>query len=125
MPFKNGGKKGNCYYLWCKVEEKDGELYFMQFNEEEEKIKQDLLKKHFGTSVEKDLLVAEMVACGEISKEDAYDIMMEYRNLNAQGFMGFLKALEKEVGAKVVKATKFEETLYFDEKDAPQQLTSK
>ena len=56
---------------------------------------------------------------GEISKEDAYDIMMEYRNLNAQGFMGFLKALEKEIGSKVVKATKFEEVLYFDEKDKP------
>ena len=48
-----------------------------------------------------------------------YDIMMEYRNLNGKGFMGFLKELEKQIGAKVVKATKFEETLYFDEKDKP------
>ena len=108
--------------MWYKVEQKGDELYFIQFNEEEEKIKQELLKKHFGTKVEKDLLIAEMVANNEISKEDAYDIMMEYRNLNAQGFMGFLKALEKEIGAKVVKATKFEEVLYFEEKDKPKQL---
>jgi hypothetical protein len=123
IPFKGNGKRGNCYYLWCKVEQKGDELYFIQFNEEEEKIKQELLKKHFGTKVEKDLLIAEMVSCGEISKEDAFDIMMEYRNLNAQGFMGFLKALEKEIGAKVVKATKFEETLYFEEKDKPAEIT--
>ena len=122
IPFKSNGKRGNCYYLWCKVEQKGNELYFIQFNEEEEKIKQELLKKHFGTKVEKDLLIAEMVACGEISKEDAFDIMMEYRNLNAQGFMGFLKALEAEIGAKVVKATKFEETLYFDQKDKPKEI---
>lgn len=122
IPFKGDGKRGCCYYLWCKVEQKGDEFYFVQFNEKEEKIKQDLLKKHFGTSEEKDLLIAEMVACGEISKADAYDIMMEYRNLNAKGFMSFLKALEAEIGSKVVKATKFEEKLYFDEKDAPKQL---
>lgn len=119
VPFKGNGSKGHCYYLWCKMEEHNGEQFYIQFNEEEEKIKQDLLKKHFGTNVEKDLLIAEMVAMGEISKEDAYDVMMEYRNLNAQGFMGFLKSLEMAIGSKVVKATKFEEVLYFDEKDKP------
>lgn len=119
IPFKGNGTKGHCYYLWCKVEEKNGEQFYVQFNEEEEKIKQELLKKYFGTNVEKDLLIAEMVTMGEISKEDAYDIMMEYRNLSAKGFMGFLKALEAEIGSKVVKATKFEEVLYFDEKDKP------
>ena len=119
VPFKGNGSKGCCYYLWCKMEEKDGKQFYVQFNEEEEKIKQALLKKHFGTNEEKDLLIAEMVHNKEISKEDAYDIIMEYRNLNAQGFMGFLKALEKEIGSKVVKATKFEEVLYFDEKDKP------
>lgn len=122
IPFKGNGSKGFCYYMWCKMEEKDGEQFFVQFTEEEEKIKQDLLKKHFGTNEEKDLLIAEMVLNGEISKEDAYDIMMEYRNLNGKGFMSFLRALEKEIGSKVVKATKFEEVLYFDEKDKPQLL---
>ena len=112
------------YYLWCKVEEKNGEQYYIQFNEQEEEIKQALLTKYFGTKIEKDLLIAEMVALGEISKEDAYDIIMEYRNLNAQGFMGFLKELEKEIGAKVVKATKFEEQFYFDEKDKPAAIAA-
>lgn len=124
VPFKSNGSKGCCYYLWCKMEEKDGKQFYIQFTEEEDKIKQDLLKKHFGTNEEKDLLIAEMVSNGEISKEDAYDIMMEYRNLNGKGFMSFLKELEKQIGAKVVKATKFEETLYFDEKDKPAAIAS-
>ena len=123
VPFKGKGSKGCCYYLWCKMEEKDGKQFYIQFTEEEDKIKQDLLKKHFGTNEEKDLLIAEMVSNGEISKEDAYDIMMEYRNLNGKGFMSFLKELEKQIGAKVVKATKFEEVLYFDEKDKPAMIT--
>lgn len=123
VPFKGKGSKGCCYYLWCKMEERDGKQFYIQFTEEEDKIKQDLLKKHFGTNEEKDLLIAEMVSNGEISKEDAYDIMMEYRNLNGKGFMSFLKELEKQIGAKVVKATKFEEVLYFDEKDKPAMIT--
>ena len=105
--------------MWCKMEEREGEQFFIQFTEEEEQVKKELLKKHFGTNEEKDLLIAEMVTNGEISKEDAYDIMMEYRNLNGKGFMSFLRELEKQIGSKVVKATKFEEALYFDEKDKP------
>ena len=119
IPFKGKGSKGFCYYMWCKMEEKNGEQFFIQFTKEEEQIKKELLKKHFGTNEEKDLLIAEMVTNGEISKEDAYDIMMEYRTLNGKGFMSILKELEKQIGAKVVKATKFEEALYFDEKYKP------
>lgn len=122
IPFKSKGIKGVCYYLWCKVEYREDDIYYIQFNEEEEKIKQKLLKQFFGTNVEKDLLIAEMVDSGEITKEEAYDLMVSYRNLNTQGFVGFLKALEKEIGTKVVKATKFEDIIYFDEKDKPKEL---
>lgn len=124
IPFKEIGSRGCCYYIWCKVEQRGDELYFIQFTEEEDKIKQELLKKYFGTNEEKDILIAEMVENGEISKAEAYDIMMEYRNLNKQGFMGFLKALEKEIGATVVKATKFEERLFFNENDNKKLLNN-
>jgi hypothetical protein len=36
--------------------------------------------------------------------------------------MSFLKELERQIGSKVVKATKFERELYFDEKDRPKQI---
>ena len=107
IPFKEVGKLGRCYYLWCKVERKnDNELYFV------------LLKKFFGTDEEKDILIAQMVDSGEITEAEAYRLTREYRGLNNAGFMGFLKKLENEIGAKVVRATKFEKELYFDKEDA-------
>ena len=122
IPFQEMGSKGCCYYLWCKVQQEGTEITFTQFNEEEEKIKQKLLKKHFGTDEEKDILIAQMVDAGEISEAEAYRLTREYRGLNTSGFMSFMKALEKEIGAKVVKATKFEETYFFDSVDTQQSL---
>ena len=122
VPFKDVGSLGRCYYLWCKVEEKEGTPYFIQFSEEEENIKKNLLKQYFGTDEEKDILIAQMVDAGEISEAEAYRLTRQYRGLNNAGFMGFLRELERQVGSKVVKATKFERELYFDEKDKPQLL---
>ena len=119
IPFKDVGSLGRCYYLWCKVENCDGQDFYIQFNEEEEKIKKNLLKQYFGTDEEKDILIAQMVDAGEITEAEAYRLTREYRGLNNKGFMGFLRELERQVGSKVVKATKFEKELYFDEKDKP------
>lgn len=117
IPFKDVGSLGRCYYLWCKVEEKNGVPYFIQFTTEEENIKRNLLKQYFGTDEEKDILIAQMVDAGEITEAEAYRLTRAYRGLNNAGFLGFLKELEKQVGSKVVKATKFEKELYFDERD--------
>ena len=119
IPFKEVGKLGRCYYLWCKVERKnDNELYFVQLSPEEEQKKKILLKQFFGTDEEKDILIAQMVDNGEITEAEAYRLTREYRGLNNAGFRGFLKNLESEIGAKVVRATKFEKELYFDKEDA-------
>ena len=119
IPFKEVGKLGRCYYLWCKVEKRsDNELYFVQLSPEEEQKKKILLKQFFGTDEEKDILIAQMVDSGEITEAEAYRLTREYRGLNNAGFMGFLKKLEKEIGAKIVRATKFEKELYFDKEDA-------
>jgi hypothetical protein len=122
VPFKDVGSLGRCYYLWCKVEKQNDQDYYIQFTEEEENIKKTLLKQYFGTDEEKDILIAQMVDAGEISEAEAYRLTREYRNLNGQGFMSFLKELEKQIGSKVVKATKFEKELYFEEKDRPKQI---
>ena len=119
IPFKDVGKLGRCYYLWCKVEKRsNNELYFVQLSPEEEQKKKVLLKQFFGTDEEKDILIAQMVDSGEITEAEAYRLTREYRGLNNAGFMGFLKKLEKEIGAKIVRATKFEKELYFDKEDA-------
>ena len=119
VPFKNVGKFGRCFYLWCKVEKRENnELYFVQFTPEEEEKKKILLKQFFGTDEEKDILIAQMVDSGEITEAEAYRLTREYRGLNNAGFMSFLKNLEVIIGAKVVRATKFEKELYFNETDA-------
>jgi hypothetical protein len=115
VPFQNHGSAGCCYYCWCKQEigDNDSPLY-IPFTEEEQKIKEKLLTKFFGNQEEKTLLLQEMVLAGEIKKEEAWDIFTEFSNLNQAGFTAFLKELESEIGAKVVKATKFEKGIYFD-----------
>jgi hypothetical protein len=119
VPFKNSGKAGCCYYCWCKQEtDSQNHPLYIPFTEEEQKIKAKLLTKYFGNQEEKTLLLQEMVLLGEIKKEEAWDLMVEYSNLNQAGFTAFLKELEAQIGSKVVKATKFEEALFFDSKHA-------
>lgn len=124
IPFKEHGSNGCCYYCWCKqeIDENNMPLY-IPFSEEEQKIKEKLLTKFFGNHEEKTILLQEMVLAGEIKKEDAWDIFTEYSNLNQAGFTAFLKALEEEIGSKVVKATKFEKNIYFEQKNKPAEIT--
>ena len=124
VPFQNMGDLGCCYYLWCKIEDLgNGKFKYIEFSDEENKIKKELLKVHFKADEEKDILIAQMEAAGEITEAQAWRLTKAYRNFNEEGYRGFMKALEKAIGAKVVKATKFERALYFDEKDNPAMLS--
>ena len=106
IPFLDAGSAGSCIYLWCKKEKTaNGTIVFTQFNDEEEKIRKDLMKKHFSTDIEKEIFIAEMVEAGEISKAQAYDALCEMKNLNKAGYTGFLKALKEAIGCDVSKAT--------------------
>ena len=108
-PYLEVGKLGKCMYIWCKKEiTEDGAIVLSLFNEEEQKIKKELMTKYFKTDEEKDVMLAEMVKAGEITKEEAYDKMAEMRGLNEEGFMGFKAALEEALGASVVKGTLIE-----------------
>lgn len=99
---------GDCSYIWCKKYLADDGVSFIydEFNEEEKKIKDRLMRKYFSTDVEKEVLVAEMVECGELSKEQAYDMLCEIKNLNGVGFAAFKSELELEIGCPIVKGTK-------------------
>ena len=106
IPFLDAGELGSCVYLWCKKEQlADGTIIYTQFTDEEDKIRKDLMKKHFSTDVEKEVFIAEMVEAGEITKEQAYDALCEMKNLNKAGYTGFLKALKAAIGCDVSKAT--------------------
>lgn len=108
VPFsEEGGKIGECFYLWCKKEgiNEYGEPIISMFTPEEQEIKKKLMKKYFSTDVEKEILVAEMVESGEINKEQAYDLLCEMKNLNRAGFNAFKTELELAIGYPVIKAT--------------------
>lgn len=108
-PYLDMGKLGKCMYVWCKKEVTDeGVIILSLFNEEEQAIKKELMTKYFKTDEEKDVMLAEMVKAGEITKEQAYDKMTEMRGLNEEGFMGFKVALEEALGASIVKGTVIE-----------------
>lgn len=115
-PYIEEGIKGNCAYLWCKKEEDSaGNVVLIPFTEEEQKVKEKLMKQYFSTDVEKELWIAEMVERKEIEKSEAYDLLVNMKNLNSQGFMGFKRALEAELGCSIVKGTRIEKKLLLEE----------
>lgn len=101
------GPLGSCFYLWCRKEFDKGNnlVIYTELSDEEQEIKKKLMKKYFSTDVEKEIMVAEMVRMGEITKAEAYDALCEMKNLNTAGFMAFKKELEKAIGCEIVKAT--------------------
>ena len=113
IPFKGMGKWGTCFYLWCKVDEEKRE--FIELTEEENKIKKELMTKHFGSDEERDIMIAQMVDNGEISEAEAYRMTREYRGLNNKGFLAFKADLEAKLGCKITRATKFEKGVVFEE----------
>ena len=110
-PYVDMGKLGNCRYIWVKivdVDENTGLKTLEVFNEEEEKVKKELLKKYFKTDEEKELMVAEMVERGEITKAEGYDMLCDLKNLTEAGFMAFKAELEAKIGVSVLKGTVIE-----------------
>lgn len=109
-PFQDFGQHGRCIYQWCKETDEqiiDGKkvVDLVPFTPAEEEIKKNLMQKYFSTDAEKEILVAQMVDAGEISKADAYDLTRELKNLTGAGFMAFKSDLEAAIGYKVTRGT--------------------
>ena len=111
-PFQEGGKLGSCRYLWCK-QGKDGKLRFL--TEEEEQIKSKMIKKYFGDAEQKQIIVQGMVEAGEISKEQAWDILTQMTNMKGNNFLLFLKQLQRTIGCRVIRGTLVERNLIEEE----------
>ena len=102
-PFCGRGEKGCCEYVWCVDL---GEGQYRELNEDEQKVKNDLLKKYFGNTTEKQLMVEAMVKAGEITEAEAFGVLKEMTGMNQAGFFGFLKELSATLHCRVIKATK-------------------
>ena len=104
VPFKERGAIGSCTYLWCKKEGDGVNTQYRRLTEEEEQIKQDLLKKYFGNATEKQVIVKAMVEAGEIQKEEAWEVLEELTNMK-DNFMPFLGELQEKLQCQVVRGT--------------------
>lgn len=105
VPFGAEGSLGSCCYIWCKKGD-DGML--MPFTEEEERIKEDLMKKYFGKASEKQVIVEAMVMAGEIRKEDAWDVLRSLTNMQGGNFTTFLGELQEKLNCQIIRGTKIE-----------------
>lgn len=102
-PFVSSGRLGKCIYIWCKRNPETGDYALL--NEEEQMIKQQLQTKYFGDATEKQILVKGMVESGEISKEEAWDVLEEMTNMRTGNFMAFLREIQKALGCQVIRGT--------------------
>lgn len=98
--YRTEGTKGHCRYEYCKVDEQ-GNL--VPFSAEEQKIKEELIKKYFGNLSEWTLGIADDLKRGRISKEEAADAL---ERLDEHGdYLAWLNELEAKIGCKIKKAT--------------------
>lgn len=103
-PFQGGGKIGNCIYIWCKRDPKTGNYSLL--TDEEQEIKQKIQTKYFGDATEKQILVKAMVEAGEITKEEAWNVLEEMTNMNRkENFMGFLTEIQAALHCQIIRGT--------------------
>lgn len=105
VPFQNNGTIGSCTYLWCKKEGDGIDTKYSKFTKEEEEIKDNLLKKYFGNTTEKQIIVQEMIDANEIKEEDAWSVLKELTNLTKANFKEFLDELQEKLQCQVVRGT--------------------
>lgn len=102
-PWGEPGLLGHCVYQWSKKGE-DGRL--VPFTEEENAKKQELITKYYGDVTEKQLLIWTQVKAKKLSKEEAFDILMEWCEMdNEDKFLKFLNELKQLTGSDVLKGT--------------------
>lgn len=101
---QNGGELGISRYVWGKKND-DGTYSYL--TEEENKIKEELLKKYFKNSKEASLFVQDSINKGEISKEEAWEMYSELTNVEF-GFHGFMTEFRERTGIQLVKCTEVE-----------------
>lgn len=109
-PFSLGGELGKCEYIWCKKTEEG----YQFLTPEEIIIRDKLIKKYFGDATQKQLLVKQMVADGELKKEEAFDYLNEITGMTDDKFLFFLRELQDQIGCQIVKGTYVERSGFVD-----------
>ena len=105
-PFGEPGSLGKCTYTWCKKVGDGWTADIIPLTEEEEELKQNLIRKYFGDVSEKQVIVKAMVETGEITAEEAWGVLEELTNMKGQGnFKAFLSELQEKLNCMVIRGT--------------------
>lgn len=106
IPFGKGGTKGSCMYVFCKKIGKDADAKFELFTEEEQKIKEKILNKYYGTKKEIMIHLKNMVEQEQITEADAWNMYADIIDLNNQDkYLAFLAELGATFNCQIVRAT--------------------
>ena len=106
IPKKCCGSRGSCHYILAKKSTDNG--YPVELTEEENEIKNELIKKYFFDGKENAIIIIQsMIEKGEIEERDAWN---EFKNLTNPGFTynTFIAELEQKLNCKIIRATKIE-----------------
>ena len=114
VAYGRDGRRGYCVMEWGKYVEKDGDRYLVPLTEEQKQIKDKLVKKWFGNTTDKHIFVAQMVAEGEISREEAWDMLEELTNVENK-LAGFKYDFMEAINADVDKGTRLVESAFVNE----------
>ena len=99
--YGESGEIGYCVSELCK--QKGNE--YIEFTEEENKIKNKLLKIYFGSADEKVLYIKEMQENDEITKEESWELLEDIMNLD-NNYMDFKNELGRILNCKITRATR-------------------
>lgn len=104
---RTSGSLGSCRYEYAKIAANGA---IVPLNAEEQKIKDQLIKKYFGNLNEWTLGVVEDLKKGRITEEEAGQAL---KNLDAHGeYLSWKGELEAAIGNPIVKATRVEESAF-------------
>lgn len=103
--YVSSGSKGYSVYAWGKyVQDENGSLRLVPLTKEEEEIKNKLIKKYFGNTTEKQIFVQGMVRNGEITKEQAWEVLEQLTGMEGK-FQAFRAEFSVAINSAVGQGT--------------------
>ena len=91
-------------YSWGKRIQEGDKFKLVPLTEEEEEIKDKLVKKYFGNTTDKQIFIQGMVDNGEITKEQAWEALEELTNMKEK-FKAFKADFELAINNPIGRGT--------------------
>lgn len=103
------GTIGRSIYSWGKYIQDGDDVRLVPLTQEEIEIKNKLVKKYFGNTTDKHVFVQGMVENGQITKEQAWEVLEELTNMKEK-FKAFKADFEVAINSPVGRGTYLIET---------------